>query len=193
MQGGYFTARQALAAGYTYQEQRYHVAHGNWVKEARAIYRLPEYPAPVRADLVLLTLLSYNRAGEPQAVASHETALAIHDISDANPARIHLTVHPGFSKQMPATVILHRDRLAEKEWEDHEGYRVTTPLRTILDIAETPSGWPYLPDAVYDALQVGLVRPTQLLLAEGSEQTKAWIRSAVEAAEQKRQHDRGRV
>jgi predicted transcriptional regulator of viral defense system len=192
-QGGYFTAQQALAAGYTYQEQRHHVTHGNWVREGRAVYRLPEYPIPSRSDLIVLTLLSHNRAGEPQAIVSHETALAIHEISDANPARIHLTVPPGFKKSLSANVVIYRNTLNERDWEQREGYRVTTPLRTILDIADTPASWPYLPDAVYDALQLGLVRPTQLLLIDGNQQTKAWIRSAVEAAEQKAQRTKGRA
>jgi predicted transcriptional regulator of viral defense system len=184
-QGGYFTAQQALAAGYTYPEQHQHVEHGNWVRVKRGIYRIRDYPSTSRDDLIVLSLQSSNRSGEPQAVVSHESALAVHDLSDANPARIHLTVPPGFRKRMPHQVALHKAHLSKKDWEEHDGYRVTTPLRTILDIANTPAGWPYLADAVYDALHRGMVRPSQLLLAEGSDQVKTWLRSAVEAAEQR--------
>jgi predicted transcriptional regulator of viral defense system len=186
-QWGYFTASQALAAGYTYQEQRYHKLRGNWEQVARGIYRLPDYPSPPRDDLIVLTLMSAGRSGEPQAVASHESALAVHDLSDANPSRIHLTVPPGFRKQMPGQIVLHEARLTENEWEERDGYRVTTPLRTILDIAETPASRPYLTDAVYDALQRGMVHPTQLLLAKGSNEARTWLRSALEATEA-RQH-----
>jgi predicted transcriptional regulator of viral defense system len=190
-QGGYFTARQALAAGYTYQEQRHHTLRGNWEKIERRIYRIPEFPElpyPQRDDLVVLTLISHDRYGEPQAVASHETALAIHEISDANPARIHLTVPPSFRRYMPPGIVLYKARLSPQDWEEREGYRVTTPLRTILDAAASPSTWSFLPDAIYDALQRGLVRSRQIAEAAAElERREAgkWLRDALEMAQQR--------
>ncbi len=184
-QGGYFTAKQALQAGYSYRDQHYHKTRGNWVQIERGIYRLRNYPYPQRDDLVILSLLSHNRAGEPQAVVSHESALAIHEMSDANPARIHLTVPLGFRKQIPSGIVLHKARLSAKDWIQHDGYRVTTPLRTLLDVAESPSGWSYLADAVYDALYKGLVRSAQLLAADTSDEARKWLISAIEAAEQR--------
>ncbi len=90
-QGGYFTAHQALQAGYSYPEQNQQMGYGNWVKVQRGIYRLRDFPhlAGSRDDLIALTLLSCDRSGEPQAVVSHESALVIHEISDANPAHTH--------------------------------------------------------------------------------------------------------
>ena len=184
-QGGYFTAKQALQAGYSYRDQHYHKTRGNWLQIERGMYRLRNYPYPQRDDLVILSLLSHNRAGEPQAVVSHESALAIHRMSDANPARIHLTVPPGFRKQMPPGIVLHRARLSAKDWMEYNGYRVTTPLRTLLDIAESPSGLSYLGSAVYDALYRGLVRPAQLLAADTSREVRKLLISAIEAAEQR--------
>lgn len=187
-QGGYFTAQQALVAGYAYPRQHYHVQAGNWERVARGVFRLRGYPMTQRDDLVVLSLLSHNRGGEPQAVVSHETALAVHELSDANPARIHLTVPPGFRRQMPPEVILHRASLKPADWEEREGYRVTTPLRTLLDIAESPTGWPYLDAAVRDALRRGLVRRRQLLEAPVSQKAHERLvaaLAAVEAAEEK--------
>lgn len=94
---------------------------------------------------------------------------------------------------MPKGIVLHRAQLSERDWEEHEGYRVTTPLRTILDTAASPASWPYLPDAVRDALRRGLVRSSQLLLADGTEETKRWIRSAVEAAEAREAREERRL
>jgi predicted transcriptional regulator of viral defense system len=184
-QGGYFTAQQALVAGYAYPRQHYHAQAGNWERVARGIFRLREYPMPEREDLIVLSLLSHNRAGEPQAVASHETALALHELSDANPARIHLTVPPGFRRHLPPEVILHRGLLRPEDWEVREGYRVTTPLRTLLDITESPASWPYLDAAVQDALKRGLVRRRQLLEAQVSAQAHDRLVAAVELAEEK--------
>ncbi len=190
-QGGYFTAQQALTAGYTYQEQRHHMLRGNWEKIERRIYRFPEFPDlryPGRYDLVVLTLISHDRLGEPQAVASHETALAIHAISDANPAKIHLTVPPGFRRYMPAGIMLHKAKLSPQEWEEREGFRVTTPLRTIVDSAASASTWAFVPDAVRDALYKGLLRSQQLVLAIGkveNEEVRRWLQTALEMAEKR--------
>jgi predicted transcriptional regulator of viral defense system len=190
-QGGYFTAQQALAAGYTYQEQRHHTLRGNWEKIGRRIYRFPEYPDlvyPQRDDLVILTLISHDRQGEPQAVASHETALALHEISDANPEKIHVTVPPGFRRYMPRGIVLHRARLSPQEWEECQGYRVTTPLRTIVDAAASPSTWSFVPDAVSDALYKGLVRFQQLVLAIDkveNDEARSWFQTALELAEKR--------
>jgi predicted transcriptional regulator of viral defense system len=187
-QHGYFTARQALLAGYAYPRQHYHVHVGNWERVARGIFRLREYPLPEREDLIVLSLMSHDRAGQPQAVFSHETALALHDLSDANPARIHLTVPPGFRRQLPSGLAIHRGIVPAGEWEEREGYRVTTALRTLMDIAATPASWPYLEPAVRDALRHGLVRRQQLLEAELPQDVHTRLAAAVnvgEASEQK--------
>jgi predicted transcriptional regulator of viral defense system len=181
-QGGYFTAQQALSVGYTYPKQHYHVAQGNWLKVARGLYRLAEYPKPPEAELMMLTLLSADRQGTPQAVVSHETALALHELGDANPAQIHLTVPRGFRKQMPEMVRLHRGALTERDWQQREGYRVTTPLRTLFDIAGSAVSWPLLEGAVRDALARGLVRRKHLLADGLSARAQARLRTAIEEA-----------
>lgn len=182
-QRGYFTATQARDAGYSYQSQYYHTATGDWIRVANGIYRLRDFPDQPREELVVLTLRSRNRSGEPQAVVSHETALAIYEISDANPAKIHLTVPPGFRKVMPASVMLHYGIVEATDWEEHGGYRVTTPLKTLVDIASSTVSWPLLDGAVRDALHAGLVRKKQLLAVNGSDETKARLRSALDTVE----------
>lgn len=184
-QAGHFTARQALAVGYAYPEQHYHVLQGNWERVARGVFRLRDYPLPEREDLIVLSLMSHDRSGQPQAVVSHETALALHDLSDANPARVHLTVPPGFRRQLRREVHLHRALLRPADWEEREGYRLTTPLRTLLDIAESPTSWPHLDAAVHDALRRGLVRRRHLLEAPVSPPVHDRLATALEAAEEK--------
>lgn len=161
-QGGYFTTQQALSVGYAYPEQVYHVAHGNWDHVQRSIYRFHDYPPADRDDLIVLTLMSMNRKGEPQAVVSHETALTIYNLSDANPSRIHLTVPPGFRRQMPSEVILHQAVLLPFDKEHRVGYDVTTPIRTLFDIATSFESWAFFEGAIFDALRQGIVRRSQI-------------------------------
>jgi predicted transcriptional regulator of viral defense system len=137
-QGGFFTARQARDAGYADNTHPYHVKAGNWIRERRAIYRLTRFPLPTRPDLMLWQLWSHNRAGEPQGTFSHATALTLHELSDAMPRRLDMTVPPGFQRMaaIPAVLNLHRARLGDDEVETIDGVRVTTPLRTLVDVID---------------------------------------------------------
>ena len=151
-QGGYFTAAQAVEAGYPKQLQYYHVKRGNWVREGWGIYRLPEWPRSSYDDLIRWTLWSRGLA-----VVSHQSAMAVHGISDLMPARIYLTVPPGFRKRPPPGIVLHRDELAPHEIEQREGFRVTTPLRTLIDAARVAVDPERLSAGVRDAILKGLV------------------------------------
>jgi predicted transcriptional regulator of viral defense system len=164
-QGGYFTAKQARKAGYDYPHLDYHVSAGNFERVEHGLYRLTSLPPGEHDDLVRLTLWSRNRQDEPQAVVSHESALVLHDLSELLPAEIHLTVPPTFRKEPPAGCVLHKALLAPKDIEEHPGFRVTAPLRTLLDGAAGGVPEEQLQKAVADALARGLVRRKQLLEA----------------------------
>ncbi|MEU3275584.1 type IV toxin-antitoxin system AbiEi family antitoxin domain-containing protein [Streptomyces antibioticus] len=161
-QRGYFTAAQARTAGYSYQAQRYHAQHGNWLSIDRALYRFREFsdlPGEGDEQLVRWSLWSKGRA-----VVSHATALAAHDLGTSNPSRIHLTVPPAFRQKSDA-VILHRAELAESDVEDRTGYRVTTPLRALVECAAEGEDQETLDGAVAEALERGVVTRRKLLHA----------------------------
>ena len=111
-QGGFFTAAQAREAGYPKQLQYYHVKRGNWVREDRGVYRLWEWPRDSHDDLIRWTLWSRG-----VAVVSHQSAMAVHQLSDIMPAKISITVPPGFRKKLPPVIILYRGRLSPHEIE----------------------------------------------------------------------------
>ncbi len=135
-QQGYFTSQQAVAAGYRITNHPYHVKNGNWIREYRGIYRLANFPNDPDGQFVLWSLWSCNRKGEPQGVYSFETALSIFEVSDIMPAKIHMTVPKTFRRnsKIPNVLVLHRSDLQEKDHRAMRGFRVTTPLKTVLDL-----------------------------------------------------------
>ena len=101
-QGGYFTAKQAAGAGYGKRHLDYHVKAGNIERAGHGLYRLPTIPLSEHDDLIRLSLWSRNRHDEPQAVASHESALNVHGLGELLPSLIHLTVPPSWKNMVGA-------------------------------------------------------------------------------------------
>lgn len=161
-QGGYFTAGQAREVGFGGDLLRYHVKKGNFLKAARAIYRFRRFPASQFEDLIVARL----RAG-PKATISHETALTVYGLSDLMPSDIHLIVPRTKSRRLKG-LKLHRHRLADEEVTTRDGIGVTTPLRTLLDVAAIGVSEDEVAKAVDEALQRGLVQQTELLTAARS-------------------------
>ena len=140
-QQGYFTSKQAAEAGYQLGSQAHHVKSGNWTRVERGIYRLTRFPQSSEEQLVIYALWSRNRAGEPEGVYSHQTALSIHELSDLNPAKLHMTVPAAFRRtaKTPNVLVLHRSDLSKKDVELQQGFAVTRPLRSIADLAAAES------------------------------------------------------
>ena len=158
-QAGYFTAKQAGEVGYDYPLQHYHRERGHWTPVGHGLFRLSRYPEGENEDFLRLSLWSRNREGAPQAVVSHETALRLHGHSDLMPEKAHLRVPKGFRKPPPKGVVLHKTDLADGDVEAWEGFGVTTPLRTILDVAGSREiSSEHLKSAVREAVARGLVR-----------------------------------
>ena len=156
-QQGYFTSKQATAAGYQLGSQAHHAKSGNWVRVERGIYRLVRFPQSSEEQLVIYALWSRNLAGETEGVYSHQTALSIHELSDVNPARLHLTVPAAFRRRakVPKILVLHHSPLDKKDVEQRQGFAVTRPLRTITDLASAES---VAHDIVEQALKEGRQR-----------------------------------
>lgn len=158
-QAGYFTAKQAVQCGYSHRLQHYHKKQGTWLEVERGIFRLANYPDSVNEDLVRWSLWSFNRAGFPQAVLSHETALSLHEMSDVMPAHVHLTLPPTFRKKPSGSCVIHKARLSDKVVEKRQGFYITTPLRTIIDVATGNLSMDELEKAIRDGIKKGYFIP----------------------------------
>ncbi len=180
---GYFTAKQAARLGYTYPLLHYHTRVGNIEHAGHGLYRLATVPISEHDDLVRLTLWSRDRSDEPQAVVSHVTALVVHDLTDLLPRSIHITVPPRFQKKVPPGCKLHRELLASADIEERDGFRVTTPFRTLLDAARSPEvAQDELERAIRAALDRGLVRQSALIDAAQNGPAMSRLRLALEIA-----------
>ncbi|NGX50330.1 MAG: hypothetical protein K1060chlam2_00174 [Chlamydiae bacterium] len=165
-QQGFFTAKQAEECGYARSNFHLLLASGEWTQEERGIYRLGRYPVTERQELVLWTLWSRNLKDIPQGVWSHETALDILELSDVMPAKMHMTVPVNFRRRIetPKVLYLHFRHLDRSEIEERQGYRVTVPLRTIIDVIEAGTvADNFLIQAVRQSMDRGLVAKEELV------------------------------
>lgn len=117
-QAGMFTLTQAEACGYSSQHLQKHLRAGRILRVQRGIYRLAQFPAGEHEELVTLWLWS-GRVG----VFSHETSFFLHDLSDALPARVHMTVPTAWRARrlrIPEGLVLHHDDLpaSVRTWID---------------------------------------------------------------------------
>jgi hypothetical protein len=164
-QQGFFTAKQAKAVGFAENTHPYHVQVGNWIREHRGIYRLALFPPADHPDLMKWALWSKNRDEVMEGVYSHQTALSLYELSDLNPAKLHMTVPTHFRRNsdIPAILVLHYADLADEDVQTSQGFKYTRPLRTILDLIEADSvERTFLRQALRQALHRGLITRSAL-------------------------------
>ncbi|RIK35206.1 MAG: hypothetical protein DCC55_31015 [Chloroflexi bacterium] len=104
-QAGYFTAAQARRVGFSHALLSYHVQTGLFERVHPGIYRLRRFPASAHEDLFVAWL----RAG-PHSVISHDSALALYELSDLLPDAIHVTA-PRTASRRHSGLRLHTNRL----------------------------------------------------------------------------------
>jgi predicted transcriptional regulator of viral defense system len=155
---GYVTTTQAAEVGVSRQQLSYLARTGSLERVAHGIYRLRRFPAQRFEDVIVACLW----AGD-DAVASHDTALAIYELTDAMPAAIHISVSRPFRGRRPG-VTVHAAPLGDGERTEREGVPVTTVERTIADVL-VRSGTDLARPAAEQALERGLVTRRRLRAA----------------------------
>jgi predicted transcriptional regulator of viral defense system len=159
-QAGYVTQEQAVEAGYSPQLVRYYVQNGRLERVGRGLLRLVHFPPSDHEDLVVLWLWS-GQAG----VFSHETALVLHDLSDALPANRHMTVPLTWAKRrlrLPRGLSLHFADLPKRARSWVGAVPVTTPLRTVLDCEAADVARNFVRQAVEQGVRRGLFDRTEV-------------------------------
>jgi predicted transcriptional regulator of viral defense system len=149
-QAGYFTAHQAREIGFTWERLSSNVKTGRFTRVRRGIYRLTQFPGSEFEDLFVAWL----RTGS-DSVISHESALALYDLSDFLPAEIHIIVPRTSSRRRP-DIRQHTHRLDADEVTTREGLPVTTVPRTLADVAASGLAEEQVRLAIREAIERGL-------------------------------------
>ncbi len=154
-QDGLFSTAQAAKNGYSRQLLRHHVLGGKFARVQRGIYRFVEFPAGNHEELVVAWLWS-----QQIGVVSHQSALALHELSDVLPGRIHLTLPVKWRTRrlaVPRGVQLHHGHLPAKDRTWFGAVPTTTAARTLEDCARDDLSPELLRQAAQQALRRGLV------------------------------------
>jgi len=159
-QEGFFTTRQAAEAGYSTQLLLKHIRAGRVVRTRRGIYRLVHFPAGEHEELITAWLWC-DQAG----VISHQTALALHRLSDALPANVHLTLPQAWRRRRlrgPPGVVIHHADVPPDDRVWFGAVPATHPRRTLNDCAGEGVAPDLLRQAAQQAIRRGLVTKGEL-------------------------------
>lgn len=156
-QAGYFTASQAQTVGFSTERLSANVKNGRFVRITQGVYRLYHFPGSPYEDMFVAWL----RAG-PSSVISHESALAIYELSDVLPGEIHLIV-PRSASRRRRCIRQHTNRLQADEITKRNGLPITTVERTLADLIITGLAEEQIRQAIQEALQRGLTDREKLL------------------------------
>jgi predicted transcriptional regulator of viral defense system len=158
-QAGYFTARQGARAGFSGERLSDYSKNGRYQRVAHGVYRLTQFPSSRFEDLFVAWL----KCG-PKSAISHESALALYDLSDVLPGEVHVTV-PRTASRRRKGIRLHTNRLSPTNVVKREGLRVTSVPRTIADVTKAGLSEDHVARAIREALGRGLTT-RQALVAE---------------------------
>ncbi len=176
-QHGYFQVGQAREHGVSSQLLSHYVRQGRFERVRRGLYRLHGFPSAEHDDM----REKWMAVGAAKAVLSHQSALALLDLSDIIPDRVHLLVarrHRGLRRPQ-GTVIHTRPDEEELRAVWREGLPLTAPARTLIDVV-----WDLQPEqaemAVRQALGRGLLTARELE-EEAARRNRPHKQRAIEA------------
>jgi len=183
-QAGHFTAAQARELGYSARSLVHHVSAGHIERVSRGFYRLVGVPVGPHEDIVAAWL----RLAPRSAVVSHDTALALYELAPSRSREIHLTLPRERRPRTPRTnaaVALHTTTvpLRRDEVTNRFGVQLTSPARTLADIADIGADPSVVIEATGRAVTTGLVSTKELrrALKRRSIRVRQIVERALEA------------
>jgi predicted transcriptional regulator of viral defense system len=159
-QAGCFTAAQAAGHGFSASLLSHHVRSGRFIRVGRGLYRFRDHPAAAGDEIVAAWLRL-----APGAAVSHESALEVLGLADTIADRVHLTVPRRRRRLVPQDgVAIHTTThpLGPYDIVTRRGMQVTSPARTIADVAAAGGAPDQVTAAVHAALDRGMTTPALL-------------------------------
>ena len=178
-QGGYFDRADAHRHGLGDRMLHHHTRTGRFERVFPGVYRLAIAPLSPRDEYLLAWVWTNYRGA-----LSHESALALYELSDVVPGRVHVTVPRGFHRTT-APFRVHTAPLPDEDVQLHDGVAVTTPARSIVDAAASGTDPSQVHRAVREALERALTSPEKLRAAaarRGFNRHRRDVRPLIEAA-----------
>jgi predicted transcriptional regulator of viral defense system len=161
-QYGYVSTADAHKLAISPRRLKLLAERGSLSRVAQGLYRFPPGVVPVTAlDQYMEAVLWPAGRG----VISHETALAVYELSDVNPVKVHVTVPRAYRirrKEVPAVFVFHHADLTEAEMTRYEGIPIVTPERAIRDAHAGHLGPALIAQAIDDGERRGLLPQTQV-------------------------------
>jgi predicted transcriptional regulator of viral defense system len=158
-QYGYVTAHDAHDLGVPVVELGKLAARGKLERVSYGVYRFPQWPVGENDTLMEAVLWTRDR----RAALSHDTALALYELSDINPDKTHVTVAPKSRalqrKFIPGAYVIHYQRLSDDQigwWEHIPTVTVATAIDQCIDTHVRPD---LLLQAIAHAGRLGRIRP----------------------------------
>lgn len=157
--GGVFTTKMANELGISRALLAHHEKAGRISRGERGVYRFADNPPGY-----LEHLRDYAEALGPTAVFSHETALALNELSDVSPRYVHVTVPRSrrFVRRPPSykihTVV---EPLPARDVVEVHGVRATSSARSIVDAARSFTAPEQIEMATKQALERGIATPEE--------------------------------
>lgn len=176
-QDGYFTTEQAEGLGFGHSALHANFVAGDWMRVERNLCRLSDWP---RSDLEQFAMWCAWFGGD--AVISHQSAAELHGFGHLHPQFIHVSAFTNL-RLTDTRLAVHRLQLAPHDFESTGTFRLTTPIRTVLDLAGGGISQITLDEVVGDAVAIGRVDPGALYqeATAGSDRVSERIELALSA------------
>lgn len=134
-QSGYATRRQAIACGMHADAIARRVNSKRWSRIKPGLYLVSGYSPSIRGLLVAATATL-------GAVVSHESAAELHDLPGTTRGLAVVTVRVRKTYRFPDVVVHQLTDLTDDQVVDVEALPVTSPIRTVIDLAARMGPFP---------------------------------------------------
>ncbi|WP_254207230.1 type IV toxin-antitoxin system AbiEi family antitoxin domain-containing protein [Nocardia alni] len=144
---GYFTTRSVVRAGCE-DLMRPALGDGSVIRVGVGLMRLSDWPTGPLDEFAM-----WSAWFDGSAMVSHHSAAELHGLGRLRPRFVHMSVRGGRLPSEPGLVLLRRT-WRRGDVESAGSFLMTTPVRTVLDLAETGIGQIALDEVVADAVAI---------------------------------------